>query len=184
MSVARAYAGALLGAAQDSGGGALTESLGQQLDEMAQAFRESRELRVVLQSPITTEVEKIKLVEALSARLSMAPLMQVFLKLLAQKGRFGIFEEIASAYEEIRLRAEGGMVGTVAVADAIEAADLEGLVAAFSKKLGKKIRFRVKTDPSLLAGMRVQVGGTTYDGSLRTQLDQARERLTNAIFTT
>jgi len=32
-------------------------------------------------------------------------------------------------------------------------------------------------DPALIGGLRIQVGGTVYDGSVRNQLDRLKRRL-------
>ena len=43
---------------------------------------------------------------------------------------------------------------------------------------GKKIEAKFSLDVNLLGGVRVRVGDTIYDGSLRNRLDGLRERLT------
>jgi F-type H+-transporting ATPase subunit delta len=42
---------------------------------------------------------------------------------------------------------------------------------------GKKIEAKFSLDASLIGGVRVRVGDTIYDGSLRNRLDGLRERL-------
>jgi F-type H+-transporting ATPase subunit delta len=43
---------------------------------------------------------------------------------------------------------------------------------------GKKIEATFSLDANLIGGVRVRVGDTIYDGSLRNRLDGLRERLT------
>jgi F0F1-type ATP synthase delta subunit len=49
--------------------------------------------------------------------------------------------------------------------------------------LGRKVAFRVSTDPSLLAGVRVTVSGVTYDGTLKAQLEQLKDKISMASVT-
>ncbi|HXF40402.1 MAG TPA: F0F1 ATP synthase subunit delta [Blastocatellia bacterium] len=42
---------------------------------------------------------------------------------------------------------------------------------------GKQIEFKFKTDPSLIGGVVTRLGSVVYDGSVRTQLKEIKERL-------
>jgi F-type H+-transporting ATPase subunit delta len=86
-----------------------------------------------------------------------------------------VFGEIRNAYRSVRLEAEGGVSGRLVSADPLSESDIKGLADAFQRKLGKPVAFRVSTDPSLLAGMKVIVNGVTYDGTLKSQLQQLRD---------
>ena len=177
MSVAKSYAKALFesSAAAKSADPALLE---EQLREFTRAVTASREGRVALFGPIATAKEKTAIIETLARKVGMAEPIMRFLVLLASKGRLPLLPEIQEAFSVVRVDAEGGVIGTVSAADPMNQEDLETLSRAFSKKLGKKVSFRVSTDPTLLAGMKVTVNGVTYDGSLRSQLQKLRDQLT------
>ncbi len=178
MSVAKAYAKALYEAARDMG--ANSESLAkteQELDIIHGAISSSRDVEVVLCGPMTTAKEKLGVLEALAQRAGASKLTSEFLVLLVNKGRLSLLGEIRKAYSHVRLIAEGGVPGAVVSAEPLNPADVESLATAFTKKLGKKVSFSVSTDANLLAGMKVTVNGVTYDGSLRSQLQQLRDRV-------
>jgi F-type H+-transporting ATPase subunit delta len=88
-----------------------------------------------------------------------------------------MIEEITHAFNEVRLEAEGGILGRVVSADPMAANDLEDLSKAYSQKLGKRVAFSASVDPNLLAGIKVTVNGVTYDGTLRSQLQRLRDQL-------
>jgi hypothetical protein len=54
------------------------------------------------------------------------------------------------------------------------------LSVAFGARIGRKVSFETHEDPSLLAGVKVTVGGVTYDGTMRSQLSRLRETLSRA----
>ncbi len=46
---------------------------------------------------------------------------------------------------------------------------------------GRQVRATYKEDASLLGGAVVRIGSTVYDGSVRAQLQQLKERLVAAV---
>jgi F-type H+-transporting ATPase subunit delta len=66
-----------------------------------------------------------------------------------------------------------------AVVSAIPLADkaLEQLKARLQSATGKEVYLQSRLDPTILGGLVAQVGGTIYDGSLKTQLRRMREQL-------
>jgi F-type H+-transporting ATPase subunit delta len=178
MSVARAYAKALFEAAKEAGASAAVLSqTEQELSTIFDAVESSKELRGVLFAPITTAKEKLAVLDALVQKSGASKLTSEFMRLLANKGRLSLIGEIRNAYSTVRLHSEGGVAGNVVSAEPLNPEDVDSLASAFSKKLGKKVSFTVSTDADLLAGMKVTVSGVTYDGSLRSQLQQLRDRV-------
>jgi F-type H+-transporting ATPase subunit delta len=149
--------------------------LEKQLDLIQSVVANSREARVALLGPVATTKEKTAIIQGLSQQLKLSQLLTGFISLLAKKDRLSILTEVRDAFSSVRLEEEGGVAGTLVAAEPMEETDVSTLVKAFSHKLGKKVAFRVSTDPSLLAGMKVTVNGVTYDGSLRSQLQKLRD---------
>ena len=54
------------------------------------------------------------------------------------------------------------------------------MVGRTPEYMGKKIEARFQEDKSLLGGAVVRIGSTVYDGSIRAQLQQLKQRLVNA----
>lgn len=182
MSVAKTYAKTLYetATAQQNGHAPDLAQIEQQLEDFAKMLASSKNLHTALCSPIATAREKAAIVEALSKKAGTSELVTRFLVLLANKERLVALDDIQRAFGDARVQSEGGVIGQMVVADpadSIGATDVESLSRAFTKKLGKKVHFRVSSDPSLLAGMKVTVAGTTYDGTLRAQLQRLRDQL-------
>lgn len=181
MSVATSYAKALFEAAQSEKlGDADLDQLEARLGEIVKTIETNRTLERVLTSPVTSSQEKIGVVQSwlkVDSSDKAGSVLLRFMETTADKRRLGQLKEILSAFRTARLRARGAIEGTIWAADPVGAEDLSALGNAFSAKLGKQVVFRVENDPSLLAGMKILVGGVTYDGTLRSQLEQLREQL-------
>lgn len=179
MSVAKSYAKALYETAQSAK--QAVAPIEKELDQFLAAMNGSREGNIALTGPVTTAKEKMAVVEAVAQKLGLGDLTRRFLSLLARKERLGLLAEVNEALSEVRLLAEGGVSGVLYSAEPMSASDVDGLASAFSKKLGKKVAFRVEADPTLLAGVKVTVNGVTYDGTLRSQLQRLRDQVASGV---
>jgi F-type H+-transporting ATPase subunit delta len=176
VSLATSYAKALYQAAKE--GGTSSEQMMQiekQMDEFQALLSSSKDLSKALLGPVIALKDKIAIIDAIAQKGGFSTILQRFLVLLAQKERLPGFSDIRDAFSSERLEADGGIAGKVISADPLAETDVKSLADAFSKKLGKKVAFRVSTDPSLLAGMQVNINGVTYDGSLKSKLKKLRD---------
>jgi F-type H+-transporting ATPase subunit delta len=182
MSVATSYAKALYGAAKDKKASSSDlDQLENQMDDFSEMLNTSSDLNRALLGPIVTAKDKTAIINELGKKAAYSSLFVQFLSMLATKGRLPVFHKIRESFTSVRLEAEGGVSGRLVSAEPLNDADVEGLAKAFGKKLGKRVAFIVSTDPSLLAGMRVTVGGVTYDGTLRSQLQQLRDQVVSGV---
>lgn len=185
MSIAKAYARALLEAISEKTPGAAgttkAEAAEKELVTIVEAIEANQNLWTALCSPLTTGKEKISVCAELSKAAGASVEVAQFMALLANKGRLALLHKICLAYAELRLLASGKVPGEITASEALSGADVEELSKAFGKKLGKPVVFRVSVDPSLLAGIKVQVNGVTYDGTLRSQLQKLKDRLAGGL---
>jgi F-type H+-transporting ATPase subunit delta len=178
MSVARSYARAWvenLEARKESASS--IEAAYLELTSLSAAIQQNRNAQIALGSPATSNQEKLDLVAALAKGLKLSASVSQLLQLLGRKDRLAILADVVEAIDEVRLEARGGVKGLAESPDPLSERDLDDLATAFGKKIGKPVRFKWKHVPTLLAGVRVTIQGTTYDGSLSAQLERIRDRL-------
>lgn len=153
MSVANSYARALYEAAKENGSTVENmDQMEQQLDVLCSMIDGSKDARIALLGPVTTAKEKTAVLEEVSKKVGFSPILTKFVVLLAKKHRLPLLSEIRDSFGSVRLTLEGGVAGRLVAAEPMVEADISLLEKAFSKKLGKKVAFRVSIDPSLLAG--------------------------------
>ncbi|MCH2585428.1 MAG: ATP synthase F1 subunit delta, partial [Planctomycetes bacterium] len=176
--VAQAYAGALLAVAMEKGEADLYRD---QLVAISTTVEGDAQIQVFLESPkIRRSDKKAALEKALSGQVSVAVLNLI--QILIDRGRQGLIEDIAHAYQDRMDVLAGRVNATITSATKLSSAIRKALVGAIAKKLDKEVVSTEQVDPDLLAGLTIQVGDLVVDGSLRTQLRKVRQEVSQTRF--
>ena len=101
-----------------------------------------------------------------------------FMRVVVNHGRAGNLTEIATAFNEAREEAAGIVPVELQTAAPLPQ-DLQNRARSILEKLtGRKVRLQFRIEPSRLGGAVARIGSKVYDGTLRTQLDILRRRMT------
>jgi F-type H+-transporting ATPase subunit delta len=107
------------------------------------------------------------------------PLISKFMTLLLEKGRLGNLPVIALTFEELSHQILNRARVSTTTAWQLTPQDKEDLAQRLQEVTGgKEIILTLQVDPVLIGGMVVQVGNTIYDGSIKRQLENLKEKLT------
>lgn len=71
----------------------------------------------------------------------------------------------------------GSTVATVRVANALDAAQQSRLAAALGAKYGSDVTLNVVVDPTVLGGVRVEIGDDVIDATVSSRINDLRQRL-------
>lgn len=176
-NVGERYAQALFDLANEDGSVAAVEA---DLKSLKAALAESRELRTLVASPAFSAEDKAKGLSAIAARAGFHATTRKFLGLLAANGRASALAGAITAYERLAAAARGVVAAKVTTATALTPAQSKGVAAALRQALGKDPEIETRVDPSILGGIKVQVGSRLFDASLRSKLDSLKFALKRA----
>ena len=152
----------------------------QQLNTIVEAVRESPELRKVWESPAIPAQQKRNLLDAILRETGAVRPIRNFMAVLIDHQRIPMLESIARQYVH-ELDAQLGFAeAQVSSARALSEQEKNALEQRVGQMTGKKVRIQYGSDPELLGGVKVQIGSTIYDGSVRGQLQKLREQLANS----
>lgn len=170
--VTRNYADALLAALGDDAGSALDE-----LDELvADVVRGQPRFAELMQSPSLGSADRDRiLVELFEGRAN--PTIVNFLRVLNRHGRLGLLSSVAGRARAAWDKKQGRRPVTVRSAVPLDDAQRTALEGRLSSLIGATPVLTLEVDPSLIAGLVVQVGDDVYDASVRTRLRRLRDRL-------
>ena len=164
QQVAKVYAKALFGAAQNAG---QTEAvLGELKSLISELFDPHPRLEAMLGSHrMASDDGQAILDRVIGDRVSK--LVLNFLKVLIKHERLNCLRAVRDEYYDLYEAARGHVI-----------VDVFSAVAISEDQAGKPdLVFHVQ--PELLGGLVVRVGDTVYDGSVSTQLERVREQMLN-----
>lgn len=171
-AVARRYARALFSLAADEG---VVEAIGDELRELVDAFSEEP-LATFAGATIDSESRRSAAVKV-AVHLRLSPLLSRFLGVVAEKNRLGVLGEIGEQYRRFLDESLGRVRARITSAHPLGEEDRRRVLEAFERSTGKKVLAEAATDPDLLGGIVVEIGGRVYDGSVRTQLEAMQKAL-------
>jgi F-type H+-transporting ATPase subunit delta len=108
----------------------------------------------------------------------LSPLIRNFLFLVIDRRRGDLVGEMASAFEQALDERMGLVHVEVRSAAPLNQDQRSALGQELSRVANKQVRCDFYVDPALIGGVVARMGSTVYDGSVRTQLEELRERLT------
>jgi F-type H+-transporting ATPase subunit delta len=152
----------------------------QQLDDFSGTLAGSRELREVLMNPSIANEQKLKVLDAIAGRIGMFPQVRNFIAVIMDHQRLDELDEILTEYHAVADDQSGLTEAQVTSARPLNDEDRAELEAQVGKLAGGRVRTTYSQDASLLGGAVVHIGSTVYDGSIRTQLQQLKQKLVNA----
>lgn len=165
-SLGRRYARALLSLAKTEG---RLEDAGTELGLLASVFTEPR-LAAIMVNPTLGITARRELTEGVLAAAKTSPTVANLVRLLVGRERITQMPDISRAYDTLVDRELGRVrVGIRTAAPLAEPAQKE--ITALARRLaGKDVVITSEIEPELLGGVVLDVGGTVYDGSVRTRL--------------
>ncbi len=172
-TVARRYAGALYGEAEETG---VLESVDDDVLMLRESLESNGELARFFESPVIPQEKKDAVVrELLSDRIEGLTLR--FLRLLIRKDRETMTKPILDQYQVLRDQQRGIVDAEVTVARPLADDDREAIVEALEEKTDKTIRLHVEEDADLIGGLVIRIGDHVFDGSVRNRLTNLHDRL-------
>lgn len=100
-----------------------------------------------------------------------------FVALLADNGRLALVPVIFTLFHALVAEQQAIVDAEIVSAHELDAADVERLVAALKKRLGREVRATSTVDASLQGGVVIRAGDTVIDGSVRGRLARLAEQM-------
>jgi len=171
--IAARYAEALFALAQQT---QAVAHLRGELEELAALLQQTPHLRALLERPdLPTAWKRQALREALGQRFSEA--IMGLLSVLVSHQRGDALAQVAETYRDLADEAAGVLQAEARTVVPLTDEQRVRLTAALQHLTGRQVRLEARTDPAVLAGVRVQVGDRLIDGSAAGRLARMREEL-------
>ena len=162
---ARVYGGSLYELAQEEH---LEEEILSEMKEIRALFRENPEYPRLLSEPSIPRKERIGLIDAAFGS-QAEPYLVNFIKLLCEKNLLREFGGCQEAFQRRYFAAHN-------IAEAVVTS-----AASLSKEQEELLKKKLETDPSVLAGVRVELDGKLFDGTVKGHLAELSRRISDTV---
>jgi F-type H+-transporting ATPase subunit delta len=175
--VAIRYAKSFLGLVAEKGG---LEEAYRDMSLIHGAVTGSRELRVMLKSPIITADKKVEVLNAIFKGLGQPT--QLFLELLTRKGREGVLGEVTESFIRQYKTLKGITTAKVVSAAVLTEEMQQRIVALVTKEVGGVVELELSIDPELIGGFVLSVGDRQLDNSILSKVNAMRQEFGTNLF--
>ena len=172
------YARALLDVSLEE---STADKAAQDLQQIGQLLQRFPELQRAFTNPAIPAARKRALVEELLPKLSLSAPVEKLLLMLAERDRLVLIADIAAVYQERIEELHRVVRAEVTTAEPMAPELVTDLQERLARATGRTVKLSTKVDPSIIGGMRTQIGSTVYDGSIATQLEAFRQKLESAV---
>jgi F-type H+-transporting ATPase subunit delta len=148
-----------------------------ELSRWESMMESSPALLEVFRNPTIAYDQKRNVLNALIARTRVRATTANFLQVLLRNQRLTDIGEINKRLARELDDRSGMVVAQVSTARPVPPAVQEGLSDRLSRLTGRRVKLQFSVDEDLIGGVSTRIGSTIYDGSVRTQLQQIRERM-------
>lgn len=147
-----------------------------ELFAFSRAVSSDPDLELAVGSKLGDPAGKAALVDTLLTGKADAGTLSI-VRHLVQTPRGRRIGELLALAASIVADASGGIVANVTAAAPLSAAQLSSLAATLKAQYGREPRIAVSVDPSVIGGLRVQVGDDVIDGTIASRLSELRLQL-------
>lgn len=155
--------------------GAESARLSDELFGLGQIVKDNSDLRDALSDPARSGDDKRGLVRNLLEGKALPATIA-----LAEQAIAGTHRTVSvalTAYQQVAADVHNQGVAEVRVAAPLSDDDLRRLTASLTRQYGRDVHINVVVDPSVIGGMRVEIGDDVIDGTVSSRLDDARRKL-------
>ena len=147
------------------------------LSEITEILTENTELRLAMGRASVPDAARIAIIEQVADKLGVAATVKKLLVVLTRGRRLNLLPDLSAVFRERLLAHQNIVRADVTSAAPLSPEKTKALAEHLGQVTGKKVELSTSVDPTLLGGVVARIGGTVYDGSVKTQLQRLRQEL-------
>jgi ATP synthase F1 delta subunit len=148
----------------------------EQLQAVATLIRNDKEFRTFLISPIFDDKEIKKTLAFIATKTKASPKVAKYINYLYDEKALGGLPQIVDIINALYLEMQKRSRAIVTTSKPITKKYETELKSSLKKVTGREVDAEFLVDPSLIGGMRIRIGSTMYDSSIKGQLGLLRDK--------
>ncbi len=162
-----------VGRAEDS-----AKRLGSDLKNLITVFKDNGELRGVLLNPMHDLQARQDLMREVCRAAEISTVTEKFMNYLVESRHIRLLEDIENSYAKLDDELAGRLRAVIEAPEQLSDELLSEIKSRLAEITGKEVVLGFTQDPSLIGGLVIKMDNTVVDGSIRTQLELLREKMT------
>lgn len=158
----------------------LSDKMFEDVGAVKKLFSENPDYIRLLSEPSISKDERIKLIDEAFGNKIEKYLLN-FLKILCENGSIGEFASCAKQFKKRYYEDKGISEALVTTAYELDENQMAGLTKKLEEMTGKKIILNQKVEEKFIAGIRVELDGKQYDGTVAGRLEAMKNLVTDII---
>jgi len=148
----------------------LIETIQKELHEIVQILKENNDFVRLVNHPSVTKADKKELFQKIFSD-KVNELSLNFIKLLIDKNRISILEDITAEYSNLVNNLHKRVIAKVYTAIEVQDSTLSILKKQLEEYLSKEVELETAVDKNIIGGILVKIGDRVIDGTLRTRFE-------------
>lgn len=175
--IAKRYASALYQLAVEKN---IVADLHKDLTGLVKLIEESKDLRILLRSPIITHEQKVPIFKKIfEGKVNKA--LMVFIVTLTRRSRESLLPVVAREFFLLYNEANKITEADLITPKLLEPAMKHEIATKLEKALGTKVILNEKLDADLIGGFQIRIGTALLDASIANSLRQIKKKLTQNL---
>lgn len=158
----------------------LSDQIMKEMEAVQNLFAEYPDYVRLLLEPSIPKKERLGLLDQAFGD-ALHPYLLNFLKILTERGILREFRSCEKCYRGLYNETHGITEANVVSAVELDPEWQEKLKKRLEEMSGKQVILHVRTDPQVLGGIRVEMEGRLYDGTVRGRLSDLRRKLDETV---
>ncbi len=152
----------------------LLEEAYRDMQMLTDICKQNHDFVVVLKSPIIKSDKKVNIINAI-AKGKLSPIVDGFIKIIANHRREGYLVEIAESFVAQYKEHHKIAMAEVVSATKLDDAQRSKIKEAVKKVVGREVELVEKINADIIGGLIVRVGDRQFDGSISRKLKELKK---------
>ncbi len=146
------------------------------LQEIAKLLNRGDEFKIFIHNPLLSLVERGHVIQRVFEN-KTPPLLYKFLLFLNVKNRLNTLGEVCESFDELYLEKNHQMRASMETAFALEDAQKQNIRQKLGQKFNKETSLDCYIKKDLLGGFRLLAAGMLFDSSIKSQLEEFKQKV-------
>ena len=143
-------------------------------------IRESSDFKEMILSPTISKENKQEVIFSIAEKNNFSQILKKFLGFVANKNRLFFLDKIIDSFLNLVSNNKGELAAKLISSKKLSSDEQKKIQDELSKDFKSTININYEYDPSLIAGLIMQVGSIMIDTSIKNKLQQIENRMIEA----